>query len=145
MERLLSDLGYAARRLRATPGFTLVALLTLALAIGANTALFSVLYTVLLRALPFEDPQRLYLVWTRHSSTDRYPFQLPEFCDYRDQTKTLSPFAGFANWNPNLTGDGPAERVGGLRVSGDFFETLGTRAAAGRLLVRGDDVPGNEK
>jgi predicted permease len=145
MESLVQDVRYAARRLVKTPGFTLVALITLALGIGANTAIFSVVHGVLLRPLPFKDPDRLYWLWSRHTSTDRYPFQLPEFCDYRDQNKTLESVAGFANWNPNLTGDGPAERLTGLRVSGGLFETLGTHAAVGRTLVAADDTPGHEK
>jgi putative ABC transport system permease protein len=145
MESLVPDVRYAVRRLVKTPGFTLVALITLALGIGANTAIFSVVHGVLLRPLPFKDPDRLYWLWTRHTSTDRYPFQLPEFCDYRDQNKTLESVAGFANWNPNLTGDGPAERLTGLRVSGGLFETLGTHAAVGRTLAPADDTPGQEK
>ena len=145
MESLVDDVRYAVRRLARTPGFTVVALLTLALGIGANTAIFSVVHGVLLRALPFEDPDRLYVIWSRHTSTDRYPMQLPEFCDYRDQNQTLSSLAGFTNWNHNLTGDGPAERVSGLRVSGGFFETLGARAAVGRTLAPADDTPGQEK
>ncbi|HEU0108990.1 MAG TPA: ABC transporter permease [Vicinamibacteria bacterium] len=145
MESLVTDVRYAVRRLVKTPGFTLVALITLALGIGANTAIFSVVHGVLLRPLPFKDPDRLYWLWTRHTSTDRYPFQLPEFCDYRDQNKTLESVAGFANWNPNLTGDGPAERLTGLRVSGGLFETLGTHAALGRTLAPADDTPGQEK
>jgi predicted permease len=145
VESLVQDVRYAARRLARTPGFTLVALVTLALGIGANTAIFSVVHGVLLRPLPFQDPDRLYMVWARHTSTDRYPLQLPEFCDYRDQNKTLESVAAFGNWNPNLTGDGPAERVGGLRVSGNFFTTLGVPAAVGRTLAAADDTPGQEK
>ena len=117
MEGLVQDVRSAMRRLGKTPGFTLVALVTLALGIGANTALFSVVYAVLLRALPFEEPERLYWMWSRHTSTDRYPFQLPEFCDYREQNKTLDALAGFAGWSGTVTGDGPAERLPGLRVS----------------------------
>ena len=145
MESLVPDVRYAVRRLVKTPGFTLVALITLALGIGANTAIFSVVHGVLLRPLPFKDPDRLYWLWSRHTSTERYPLQLPEFCDYRDQNKTLESVAGFANWNPNLTGDGPAERLGGLRVSGGLFETLGAHAAVGRTLAPADDTPGHEK
>jgi len=145
METLLDDVRLAFRRLRKTPGFTLVALATLALGIGANTALFSVVHAVLLRPLPFREPDRLFSVYTRHTSTDRYPFQLPEFCDYRDQNRTFSALAGFANWNANLTGDGPAERLAGLRVSGDFFDLLGTSPALGRALRADDDAPGHEK
>ena len=94
-------------------------------------------HAVLLQALPFKDPERLYWIWSRHTSTDRYPFQLPEFCDYRDQNRTLEAVAGFANWSANLTGDGPAERLAGLRVSDNFFDLLGTPAAVGRPLRAG--------
>ncbi|HZM50975.1 MAG TPA: ABC transporter permease, partial [Vicinamibacteria bacterium] len=145
MEGLVQDVRYAARRLARTPGFTLVALVTLALGIGANTAIFSVVHGVLLRPLPFQDPDRLFALWARHTSTDRYPLQLPEFCDYRDQNRTLESVAGFGNWNPNITGDGPAERVSGLRVSGNLFATLGVQAAVGRTLAAADDTPGQEK
>jgi putative ABC transport system permease protein len=135
MDRLAQDMRGALRRLAKAPGFTTVALVTLALGIGANTALFSVVDAVLLEALPFAEPERLYWVWSRHTSTDRYPFQIPEFCDYRDQNRTLEGLAGFANWNPNITGDGEAaERLPGLRVSDNMFELLGTGAlsSAGR-------------
>ncbi len=145
MDSLARDVRSAVRRLAKTPGFTVVALVTLALGIGANTALFSVVHAVLLRALPFEEPGRLFWVWSRHTSTDRYPFQVPEFCDYRDQSRTLDALAGFANWSTNLTGEGPAERLAGLRVSDNFFALLGTGAARGRTLRPGDDTPGNEK
>jgi len=145
MEGLVQDLRYAARRLARTPGFTVVALVTLALGIGANTAIFSVVHGVLLRPLPFQDPDRLYFLWARHTSTDRYPLQLPEFCDYRDQNRTLESIAAFGNWNPNVTGDGPAERVSGLRASGNLFATLGVQAAVGRTLAAADDTPGQEK
>jgi predicted permease len=145
MEGLVQDLRYAVRRLARTPGFTLVALVTLALGIGANTAIFSVVHGVLLRALPFQDPDHLYFLWSRHTSTDRYPIQLPEFCDYRDQNRTLESVAAFGNWNPNLTGDGPAERVSGLRASGNLFATLGVQAVVGRALAAADDTPGQEK
>jgi putative ABC transport system permease protein len=100
---------------------------------------------VLLRPLPFQDPDRLFVLWARHTSTDRYPLQLPEFCDYRDQNRTLESIAAFGNWNPNITGDGPAERVSGLRVSGNLFATLGVQAAVGRTLAAADDTPGQEK
>jgi len=145
MTDLVQDLRYAFRRLAATPGFTLLALVTLALGIGANTALFSVLYAVLLKPLPFSEPERLYLVYSRHTSTDRYPFSLPEFCDYRDRNRTLEGFAGFTNWSGNLGGEENTERIPGLRVSANLFDVLGVAAALGRTLRPADDVPGNEK
>jgi putative ABC transport system permease protein len=145
MAQLTPDLRLAVRRLRQAPGFVLVGLITLALGIGANTALFSVVHAVLLRPLPFAEPEGLYAIWSRHTSTDRYPFQLPEFCDYRDQNRSLATLAGFASWSANLTGDGPAERVAGLRVSGPFFDMLGAPPALGRTLEPADDTPGREK
>ena len=76
-------------------------------------------------------------MWSRHTSTDRYPFQLPEFCDYRDQNGRSEALAGFANWSGTLTGEGAAERLPGVRVSDNFFELLGARAAVGRTLRSG--------
>jgi putative ABC transport system permease protein len=145
MDELGGDVRHALRRLARTPGFTSVALLTLALGIGANTAMFSVVHAVLLRPLSFHEPDRLYQIWSRHTSTDRYPFQLPEFCDYRDQNKTLEGMAAFGVWSASLTGDGPAERLSGTLVTGNFFEVLGARAAIGRALEPADDGAGREK
>ena len=145
MNDVAQDLRYALRRLALSPGFTLLALVTLALGIGANTALYSVVYAVLLKPLPFSEPERLYWVYSRHTSTDRYPFSLPEFCDYRDRTRTLEGFAGFTNWSGNLGGDEHTERIPGLRVSANLFELLGVAAALGRTLGPADDIPGNEK
>ena len=145
MTDLVQDLRYAFRRLVGAPGFTLLALVTLSLGIGANTALFSVVHAVLLKPLPFAEPKRLYWVYSRHTSTDRYPFSLPEFCDYRDRSRTLEALAGFASWSGNLGGEENTERIPGLRVSGNFFDTLGVAAALGRTLRPADDVPGSEK
>jgi len=145
MNDVAQDLRHALRRLALTPGFTLLALVTLALGIGANTALYSVLYAVLLKPLPFSEPERLYWVYSRHTSTDRYPFSLPEFCDYRDRTRTLEGVAGFTNWSGNLDGDEHTERIPGLRVSANLFDVLGVAAALGRTLAPADDIPGNEK
>jgi predicted permease len=145
MSDLVQELRHAARRLAATPGFTLLALVTLALGIGANTALFSVVHAVLLKPLPFAQPERLYAVWVRHTSTDRYPFTLPEFCDYRERSRTLESVAGFTNWSASLRGDAETERIAGLRVSGNFFGLLGLKPVLGRTLQPMDDVPGHEK
>ena len=145
MARLVQDVRLAARRLGRTPGFTLLALATLALGIGANTALFSVVHAVLLKPLPFSKPDELYAIWSRHTSTDRYPFSLPEFCDYRDGARSLAEAAALTNWSGNLAGEGATERIPGLRVSGNFFEMLGAVPALGRTLRPADDAPGNEK
>jgi predicted permease len=145
MPDLIQDLRHAARRLGRTPGYTLLALATLALGIGMNTALFSVVHAVLLKPLPFSRPDELYVIWSRHTSTDRYPFSLPEFCDYRDRARSLAAVAGIAAWSGNLAGEGTTERIPGQRVSGNFFEMLGAVPALGRTLRPADDAPGNEK
>jgi predicted permease len=145
MSDLLQDLRYAARRLSRTPGFTLLALATLALGIGANAALFSVVNAVLLQPLPFSRPDGVYVIWARHTSTDRYPLSLPEFCDYRDRNRSLEAVAGLAGWSGNLAGQDTTERLPGVRVSGNLFEMLGVSAAVGRTLRPSDDEAASGK
>jgi putative ABC transport system permease protein len=125
------------------PGFSLVAILTLALAIGANTAIFSLVNAVLLRQLPFTQPERLAQVWSVRSVGDSFQFTVPDFCDYRDQSRNVA-LAAFANWSGNLTGTGEPERVQGTRVSANVFELLGVKATLGRTLLPSDDQPGNQ-
>jgi len=142
----MSDLSTGIRRsLRALgkrPGFAAAALLTLALGIGANTALFSVVNAVLLRQLPFAHADRA--VWITAVRPDRSdaPFSMPDFLDYRDHTGSLDSISAMGNWSANMTGRGDAERLNGVRVSANLFETLGVMAAAGRTLEPEDDRPG---
>jgi putative ABC transport system permease protein len=143
LEQFAQDIRYGLRMLARSPGFTAVAIVTLALGIGANTAIFSVVHAVLLRELPFAEPDRLYWMWTKHTSRDRYPFTLPEYCDYRDQNRSFEQLAAFGSWSANLTGQGDPERLIGTRVSANFFQTLGVRAAVGRTLLPDDDLPAN--
>ena len=144
MQTFIQDLRYGARMLRKQPGFTLVAVITLALGIGANTAIFSLVNAVLLRQLPFEQPEQLAQVWAVRGAGDSYQFTVPDFCDYRDQSRSVA-LAAFANWSGNLTGTGEPERVQGTRVSADVFELLGVRPALGRMLQPSDDQPGNHR
>jgi putative ABC transport system permease protein len=141
------DLRFGARMFgrmsRKQPGFTLLAALTLALGIGANTAIFSLVNAVLLRKLPFTQPERLVQVYTVYNAGDRYPFTLPNFCDYREQSRSVT-LAAFANWSANLAGAGESERAQGARVSADVFELLGVKAALGRTLLPSDDRPGHQ-
>ena len=141
---LLQDLRYGARMLFKSPGFTLIAVLTLGLAIGANTAIFSLVNAVLLRQLPFQQPERLAQVYSVRNAGDHYPFSLPDFCDYRDQSRSMRLVA-FAYWSGALTGTGEPERVQGARISADAFELLGVRPALGRTLLPSDDQPGNHR
>jgi predicted permease len=154
------DLCYALRMLRKSPGFTAVAILTLALGIGANTTIFSFIDAVLLRDLPVKDPQQLVVFrWTaRHKAkidgheaygdcdTQNPPgdcsFSVPFFKTIRAEANTFSGMAAFAGpIDVDLSGNGAASIAQGTYVSGDFFSTLGVRALVGRPLAPADDTP----
>jgi putative ABC transport system permease protein len=141
---LLQDLRYGARMLLKSPGFTLIAVITLALGIGANTAIFSLVNSILLRQLPFRQPERLVWVDSRRPASGKYSFTLPDFIDYRDQNQSLSGIAAYASWSANLTDQGEPEQLQGLRISANAFELLGVEAVAGRVLAPGDDAPGQQ-
>jgi len=141
MDALFRDLGHALRQCRREPGFASAVVCTLALAIGANTAMFSVVHAVVMRALPFADPERLVWIESVRPDNPRAPFSLPEFMDYQDRTRTLRGIAAFANWSASLAGEGVTERLQGARLSAGAFDVLGVRPAAGRLLQQADDRP----
>jgi predicted permease len=145
---LRQDIAITLRGLRRSPGFTVVALLTLALGIGANSAVFSVVNGVLLRPLPYPAAGQLVQLWTdQRARTGRaQPEWLtpPDFVDWREQNKTFSSIASYQNWAPTITGAGDPEALNGLMVSGDFFRTLGIGAEIGRTLAAADDDPAAE-
>ena len=141
MDALSKDLRYGARSLRKNPGFALAAVITLALGIGATTAVFSVVNSVLLRPLPFKDPDQLVWVWSRRPDNDRAPFSLPDFLDQRDQNQTLKEIGAFTNLGLSLSGNEKNERLQGLRVSANLFQLLGVNATVGRLMFPEDDEP----
>src|ERR1700681_3376142 len=99
------NLRYGVRTLRKTPGFTALTIAILALGIGANTAIFSLVHAVLLRQLPYHKPEDLVWAWSVRATNDG-PFNIPDFIDYRDRNRTLASIAGFAYVNSNLTGRG---------------------------------------
>ncbi len=145
---LTQDIRQALRGLLRTPGFTVVALLTLALGIGANSAMFSAVRSVLLRPLPYPESDRLVQLWTDHRSKGRAtPEWLtpPEFEDWQHSNQTFSGMAGYQAWGPNLTGYGDPEFLLGAAVSWNFFNVMGTRPALGRLLEARDDDANAEK
>jgi predicted permease len=153
LEQLLQDLQYGARMLRRSPGFTAVAVLTLALGIGANTAIFSFVDAVLLRALPVPEPQQLVVFqWTAHTKPKfigrsdygdcamECSLSGPFYETVRAQAKSFSGVAAFAGpLGMDFSGNGPASITQGEYVSGDFFSTLGVKMALGRPLGREDD------
>src|SRR5512147_2500168 len=141
---MMADLRFALRQFAKSPGFSLVATLTLALGIGANTAIYSVVDGVLLRALPFTDANRLVLVWEtdRKSGTTREPASWPDYVDLAARSRTLDGSAAFTGSEVTLTpADGPPVRVSGMSVSQTFFPLVGVRPLLGRLFAAEDDRP----
>ena len=139
MQILWQDLRYGARMLLKKPGFALIAILTLALGIGANTAIFSVVNAVLLRPLPFKEPERLLWIWAVRTDRDKAFFSIPEFIDYRERNQTLAQMAAYTGWGASLTGSAEPERFQGARVSAHAFQMLGVEAVLGRALTADDD------
>ena len=145
LDDVWQDLRYAVRTMLKRPGFAGVAVVALALGIGANTAIFSLVNAILLRQLPFHQPEQLVWVSARRPEPGKYPFTLPDFIDYRDQNRGLSGIAAFANWSANLTDRGDPERLQGLRISAGAFQMLGVQAVIGRALLPADDTPGQQR
>jgi predicted permease len=142
MEEVRQDLRVGFRMLRRSPAFAIVAVLTLAVGIGANTAIFSVLRSVLLRPLPYSHPEQLVQIWTDHRALGRAePEWLapPDYIDLRDGNHTFSSMAAYYGWGPDITGTGDPESLSGLMVSGNYFSLLGTSPAIGRLFSPADD------
>jgi len=141
MREFLQDLAFGLRLMRKSPLFYLVAVLLLALGIGANTAVFSVVDAVLLRKLPFHDPDALVMVWEKNPQLgalvgDRVPTSYANFEEWARQAKSFDGIAGFEDVSLNRTGNGDPERVAGARVSPNFFQVLGVNPAAGNLRLR---------
>jgi len=145
MQTLLQDLRYGARMLAKKPAFTLVAVLTLALGIGANTAIFSVVNAVLLRALPYHDADRIVLINTVDPSGGRDGLSVPELQDYQTQMKSLEDLAGLTSQSVNLTGDDRPDRVRGAFVSANYFKVFNLTPILGRTFVDGEDRQASER
>jgi putative ABC transport system permease protein len=142
MESLWQDLRYGARMLRKNPGFTLIAVLTLALGIGANTAIFSVVNAVLLRPLPYDEADRLVYLSERHPKFDTMSISYPDFTDWRAQNHVFENI-GVVNYRDyNLTGRGEPERLRTGQASADLFSALRVQAAFGRLFSNEEDKVG---
>ena len=147
METFLQDVRYGFRLLWKSPVFTVVSVITLALGIGANTALFSVVNSVILRPLPFPDSSRLAMVWASLPKLNmaRIPVAPSDFNDYVQAQKSFENMAIFENQNFDITGNGDPERVVGARVSAALFPVLGIQPMLGRTFVAEEDQPGQEQ
>jgi putative ABC transport system permease protein len=142
MQRLWQDLRFAVRMLANKPGFTLIAFATLALGIGANTAIFSVVNGVLLRPLPYKDPEQLVSIWEVQANQDHSHFSPAEFLDYEAQNQSFSAMAAYRLMNFTLTGAGEPEQLGGLVVTANFFSLLGVEPERGRIFQPEDGLAG---
>jgi putative ABC transport system permease protein len=142
MTGLRQDLRYAFRGLWQRPGFTLVAVLTLALGIGANSAIFSVVNGVLLRALPYEQSDRLAMIWGHRNQEPLAEISVPEYWDLRERTRAFAGVAAFADGNVNLTGSGRPERIRAGYLTGNTIPLLGVAPAIGRGFTAEEDLPG---
>ncbi len=143
---MLTDIRHALRQLIKSPGFAVVAIVTLALGIGANTAIFSVVNAVLLRPLPFLRPEKLVSLWELNPQKGQEHQQVSaaDFADWEKQTRTIESVAAYSNWNYNLTGGEEARRLNSVLVSAKFFQTLGAQPEVGRTLLPADDVEGKD-
>jgi len=140
------DFLYAWRGLRRVPGFAIVAILTLALGIGANTAIFSVIDAVLLRSLPYPKPGELVRLYETEDAPGNYPFPGPDFLDWKTQNHSFQDMTvyGWAQ-DVNFSGKGEPESVIGTRVEANFFSLLGARPLMGRTFAAGEDEPGRDR
>ncbi len=147
MQTLWQDLRYGARMLMKQPGFTLIAVLTLALGIGANTAIFSVIDGLLFRALPYAEPERLALIWGKHAQQGEQQQQVSylDFADIRQQRDIFDEAAAIFIQSLTLSEQGGAERFRGMLVSANFFRLLGVEAIRGRAFSPEEEQPGHDK
>jgi putative ABC transport system permease protein len=134
---LRQDIAYAVRSLGKSPGFAVVAILTLALGIGANTAIFSVIHSVLLQPLPYRDSGCLVFVWSSSTAFPREPLTPGRLIDFREQMTSVAQMAGISHVPLNLTGAGDPERLSGSSVSSSFFDVLGVPPLLGETFHDG--------
>ena len=147
MDTLFKDLRFALRSLRKRPGFTAVVVLTLALGIGANTAIFSVIYSVLIKSLPFHRSDRIVLLWgdDRDEGDSRSQVSHTDIVDYRAQQTLFDSISTFNSYTPLISGSGEPARIGGALVGDDFFRVLGTQPLLGRGFLPEEQQDGKDQ
>ena len=147
METLIQDLRYAVRMLIKKPAFTVVVVAALALGIGANTAIFSIVNSILLRPLPYRDPDRLTMIWmdNKRMNVDQDIHSYPNYVDYRDQNQVFESMATYYGISLNLVGVGEPERIIGSATSASLFEVLGVDPQRGRVFTIDEEQPGQDR
>lgn len=148
MNNLWRDLRYGGRMLSKNPAFTFVAILSIALGIGANTAVFSVINTVLLKSLPFKDPDSLVLVWgvTKEEDTlnDRSQVSATDVADFRSQNSVFEDITTYDDWNPIMSGEAEAERIPAIQVGDGFFRIMKSEPILGRVFTAEEQEEGKD-
>ncbi len=142
MEAVTRDVRFALRLLRKSPAFAITAIAVLALGIGATSAIFTVVNAVLLRPLPFAEPDRLVMVWERQPFGRANVIQTQNFLDWRARNKSFTQISAIYNISMNLSGDGEPVQIPGMRITAGFFEILRTAPFIGRTIAAHDDIPG---
>src|SRR5213593_3394348 len=147
MDEVLQDLRYGLRALVLRPGFSVVAVATLALGIGANATLFTLLNAVMLRSLPYPDPDRLVILWRSQPQRgqDELPFSYPNYADLKQQTRSFEGMGACAFRRLNLTGTDMPEKVEGAIVTADVFSVFGVKPLLGRVFLASEDMPGTPR
>jgi len=146
MHGLARDLKYAWRGLGRAPAFAAIAIITLALGIGANTAIFSIIHAVLLRPLPYQNPGELVRLYETEDAPGNYPFAGPDFLDWKMQNRSFADMAAFSyGQDINLSGAGQLDHVIGTHAEANFFSVLGVRPLLGRTFAAGEDEPGHDR
>src|SRR5215510_8342609 len=148
MDNLLRDLRYSLRTLIKSPGFTLVALLSIALGISANTTVFSVVNAVLLKSLAYRDPEGLVLIWgdseTDGSLKKHNQVSATDVADFRKQATVFEDIATYSGWNPVMSGIGEAERIPGIQVGDGFFKIMKGDPLLGRVFTPEEQEDGKD-
>src|SRR5215212_301151 len=146
METLLQDIRFGARMLFKSPGFMAVAIISLALGIGANTAVFSVVNAVLLKALPYQDPQSIVLLWSEDKAQGSHRGQVSatDVAGYRARNHVFAEMSTYSDFRPVLTGAGEPERIFGAQVGDGFFDVMQVKPLLGRFFTPGEQVDGKD-
>ncbi len=146
MESLLGDIRYALRNLLRRPGFTLIAVVTLAVGIGANTAIFSAIHSLLLNPLPFPELDRVVAIWDKLPSKGvmHNEVTVANYLDWQSQTQSFEHLALYRWWNANLTGIDPPERIQGFMVTANYLDALGMKPIMGRNFFAEENQPGKD-
>jgi len=146
MSGLVQDLRYALRQLRKSPGFTAVAVITLALGIGANTSIFSVANGVFLRSLPYQEPQQIALLWSRaHDGNNRDQLSFTDIDDYHSQNHVFENVVSFGDWNATFSGDGDPSPIPGMQVGEGYLSLMRVKPLLGRDFLAEEQIEGKDQ